>query len=97
MCEFVKPDTVHILGGAQQAGHQPEYQANCREQPDSKPSQWGNFKFKAKRAWNAIVSVAKDIKENFIPILIGVGAFLSSWATFCNRSRSSDHQRGTPA
>lgn len=97
MRSFIKPDTVHILGGTQQTGHQPGYQTACQHQPESKPTWWGKFKAKVKHVWHKVMTVAADVKENIMPIVTGVGSFLVGWTTFCNRTRNSDRQRGTPA
>lgn len=97
MCNFIRPDTVHILGGIQQTGHQPEYHADGQSQPESKPTWWGKFKAEVKHVWHEVMAVAADVKENIMPIVAGVGSFLVGWAAFCNRTRNSDRQRGTPA
>lgn len=97
MNSFIIPDTVHILGGTQQTGHQPEYQADRQSQPESKPTWWGKFKAKVKHVWKEVITVAADVKENIMPIITGLGSFLSNWANFCNRTHNSDRQRGTSA
>jgi hypothetical protein len=97
MCSFIRPDTVHILGGTQQTGHQHEYQADSQSQPESQPTWWSKFKAKVKHVWHKVMTIAADVKENIMPIVTGVGSFLVGWATFCNRTRNSDRQWGTPA
>ena len=97
MCSFIRPDTVHILGGIQQTVHQPKYQADCQSQPESEPTWWGKFKAKVKHVWHKVMAVAADVKENIMPIVTGVGSFLVGWATFCNRRHNCDQQRGVTA
>lgn len=92
MCNFITPATTNILGGTQNSFDQSF--ASQTHEADSSPKQslWGKLKAKVKRTWDTIMSAAKDIKENVMPIVVGVGAFLSNWATFCNRTRSIDRR-----
>ncbi len=93
MNRFIKPDVIHTLGNTQAHDYQPNGHAEKQAQPDCEPSLWEKFKAKAKRAWTNVMTVAKDIRENIVPISTGVGTFLTGLATFCNRTRKYAQQR----
>lgn len=76
---YLRNQTIDILGGTQQPENQSSEPAT-----NSEPSRWEKFKAKVKSAWNTVVKVAKDIKENIIPIITGIGTFLSGWTAFCD-------------
>lgn len=94
MNNYIKPDTVHILGRGKETEYQATFQTDCQEQPNPPQSRWQKFKTKMKHVWKNIVDVAKDIRENIMPIFTGIGSFLVNWATFCNRTQQYNQQRG---
>ncbi len=89
---FINPQTINILGGSQNTACQKSTVEPT--EPETKQSLWGRFKAKVKRVWGTVISVAEEIKDNIMPIVIGVGGFLANWAAFRYRnSRSLDYNR----
>lgn len=88
---FIQPTALNILGSTQNAACQ-----TSTPQPDettSKSSWWDRLKAKVKNVWDKAMSVARDITDNVMPIVNGLGGFLCGWAAFCNRRRG-DVKRG---
>lgn len=68
MNPIIKPETINILGGQKEAGSFSN--ESSHSEPPHKETLCGKIKSKIKKVWAGILSVAEDIKEKIIPVIV---------------------------
>lgn len=82
---FIRPETFNILGSPQNTTSYTSASQSAESDSGSTQSRWERFKTKAKNVWKIMMSVAEDVKNNIIPIVVGAGHFLTALAVFINQ------------